>query len=259
MPNPPVRLYDTSGPGSEPDRGPAARCARPWITARGDVESTRGGRSAVRDDGRAAVRRAGGGPACLPGRSAAARGAPLGDPVTQLHYARQGGDHPGDGLRRRPRGRRPRARARRDRRRAGHPAGQREPPRVRADGDRPPIPREGQRQHRQLGGDLLDRRGGREADLGHPLGGGHGHGPLDRAGHPHHPRVDRAQLARPDRHGARSTRPSRRSTAPPRSSPGTSTGTPSSSRPSRGSTTSRSTPACCSATCRSPPAGRPAS
>ena len=34
---PGIRLYDTSGPGSDPERGlPAGR--DPWILARGDVE-----------------------------------------------------------------------------------------------------------------------------------------------------------------------------------------------------------------------------
>src|SRR4051812_36805566 len=54
---PNVRLYDTSGPGSDPDRGlPALR--EPWIIGRGDVEAHDGRRRAtLRDDGRAAVRR----------------------------------------------------------------------------------------------------------------------------------------------------------------------------------------------------------
>ena len=54
---PAVRLYDTSGPGSDPERGlPALR--DPWITGRGDVEVHDGRRRpTLRDDGRAAVRR----------------------------------------------------------------------------------------------------------------------------------------------------------------------------------------------------------
>src|SRR5690349_16252557 len=57
---PPVRLYDTSGPGADPAVGlPALRA--PWVDDRGDV---------VRSG---TVRRA------APGRR-----------VTQLHYARQG-------------------------------------------------------------------------------------------------------------------------------------------------------------------------
>ena len=86
---PSVRLYDTSGPGSDPERG-----LRPlregWITGRGDVEVHTGARQAtLRDDGRAAVRRGQAGPVmeveprpplwAKPGRR-----------VTQLHYARRG-------------------------------------------------------------------------------------------------------------------------------------------------------------------------
>ncbi len=87
-PNPPIRLYDTSGPGSVPTVGlPALR--RPWITSRSDVEEYEGRPVNRRDAGRAAVRRDGEAPAAFPvdGRS------PLrstGTPVTQLHYARNG-------------------------------------------------------------------------------------------------------------------------------------------------------------------------
>src|SRR5207253_4706277 len=46
-----VRLYDTSGPGSEPETGlPPLR--RPWIEARDDVEAYPGRRPTARDDGR---------------------------------------------------------------------------------------------------------------------------------------------------------------------------------------------------------------
>src|SRR5438105_13063584 len=56
-PNPPLRLYDTSGPGGPPAQGlPPLR--RPWILERGDVEPYRGRATTRRDDGRAAVRRA---------------------------------------------------------------------------------------------------------------------------------------------------------------------------------------------------------
>ena len=87
-PNPPVRLYDTSGPGSVPTVGLSA-LRRPWITGRGDVEEYEGRPVNRRDNGRVAVRRDGDGPAAFPldGRR------PLrstGGPVTQLHYARRG-------------------------------------------------------------------------------------------------------------------------------------------------------------------------
>src|SRR5436853_5904198 len=56
-PNPPLRLYDTSGPGGPTAQGlPPLR--RPWILARGDVEPYGGRTTELRDDGRAAVRRA---------------------------------------------------------------------------------------------------------------------------------------------------------------------------------------------------------
>src|SRR5205814_1245228 len=51
-----VRLYDTSGPGSEPANGlPPLRSK--WIEERGDVETYVGRAASTRDDGRAAVRR----------------------------------------------------------------------------------------------------------------------------------------------------------------------------------------------------------
>jgi phosphomethylpyrimidine synthase len=87
-PNEPVRLYDTSGPGSVPTVGlPSLR--RPWITGRGDVGEYEGRPVHRRDDGRAAVRRDGAGPVAFPtdGRRPMRS---TGTPVTQLHYARQG-------------------------------------------------------------------------------------------------------------------------------------------------------------------------
>ena len=87
-PNPPVRLYDTSGPGSIPTVGlPPLR--RTWIDVRGDVEEYQGRLVIRRDDGRAAVRRTRPDPEASPppGRR------PLrsaGAPVTQLAYARAG-------------------------------------------------------------------------------------------------------------------------------------------------------------------------
>ncbi len=103
--NAPIRLYDTSGPGSEPEKGlPPLR--QPWITGRGDVEEYDGRPAAIRDDGRAAARRAGNGASPVraaaepvekrwpaPGRRplrARTSGASPRRPVTQLHYARAG-------------------------------------------------------------------------------------------------------------------------------------------------------------------------
>ena len=91
-PSSPVLLYDTSGPGSDPEVGlPPLRCH--WVLEREDVEQVEGRRSTLRDDGRAATRREeasgttgpGGGdarPLSLRARS--------GRTVTQLHYARRG-------------------------------------------------------------------------------------------------------------------------------------------------------------------------
>ena len=79
---------------------------------------------------------------------------------------------------------------------------QHQPPRTRADGDRPQLPGQGQRQHRQFGGELGRRRGSREDGVGDPLGRRHGHGPLDRPQHPQHPLLDPAQRAGADRHRA---------------------------------------------------------
>jgi phosphomethylpyrimidine synthase len=88
VPNPPLRIYDTSGPGSVPTDGlPGLR--RPWIAARGDVEEYEGRSATRRDDGRAAVRREAPHAAVFPPSGSR----PLrstGTPVTQLHYARQG-------------------------------------------------------------------------------------------------------------------------------------------------------------------------
>ena len=88
VPNEPVLLYDTSGPGSVPSVGLAPLRAA-WIAGRGDVESYEGRPVARRDDGRAAVRRTGPDPERFP----ATRRRPLratGGPVTQLAYARRG-------------------------------------------------------------------------------------------------------------------------------------------------------------------------
>ena len=96
----------------------------------------------------------------------------------------------------------PGVRARRGRRRPRHHPGEHQPPGVRADDHRPQLPGEDQRQHRQLRGDLLHGRGSRQDGVGDPLGRRHGHGPVHRAQHPQHPRMDRAQLAGADRHRA---------------------------------------------------------
>ena len=87
-PNPPVRLYDTSGPGSDPAVGLAPHRAA-WIEARGDTQVTEGRRPTRRDDGRAAERSGVSGPAFEGRRHPVLRALP-GRRVTQLHYARRG-------------------------------------------------------------------------------------------------------------------------------------------------------------------------
>src|SRR5947209_11421073 len=79
-----LRLYDTSGPGSEPTAGlPPLR--RDWIVGRGDVEPYDGRRPTPRDDGRAAARNG-----SAPSTPAQVLRAKPGRTVTQLHYARRG-------------------------------------------------------------------------------------------------------------------------------------------------------------------------
>ncbi len=88
-PNEPVRLYDTSGPGSEPEKGlPALRLR--WVLDRGDVAPCDGRAATARDDGRGAVRDTARRPDPFPGTPRTVLRASAGRPVTQLHYARQG-------------------------------------------------------------------------------------------------------------------------------------------------------------------------
>ncbi|MGV9716431.1 phosphomethylpyrimidine synthase ThiC [Rhodococcus pyridinivorans] len=88
VPNPPLRVYRTAGPGSDPLVGlPPTRAD--WIAARGDVERYPGRERDLLDDGRSAVRRGEAsqewkGPRPVPVR------AKTGRTVTQMHYARAG-------------------------------------------------------------------------------------------------------------------------------------------------------------------------
>ncbi len=96
VPNPALRLYDTSGPGSDPEKG-LHPLRRQWILGRSDVEEYEGRPVAARDDGRGASARDGAGlrgstqwraARSLPLR---ARRSPSGKSVaTQRHYARSG-------------------------------------------------------------------------------------------------------------------------------------------------------------------------
>ena len=88
------------------------------------------------------------------------------------------------------------------------------------------LPGQDQRQHRQQRGRLLHRGGGREDDLGDPLGRRHGHGPVAPGATSTRPASGSSATARSRSAPSRSTRRWRRSTARPRTSPGRSTATP---------------------------------
>ena len=90
-----IRLYDTSGPGSDPAEGlPTLR--HHWILERDDVEEYAGRAPTARDDGRSAARR-GATPAepgsnrdTYTGETPRPLRAKPGRTVTQMHYARRG-------------------------------------------------------------------------------------------------------------------------------------------------------------------------
>ena len=139
-------IYDTSGPGSEPTVGlPALRA--PWIEARGDTEVITGrvvqhARRRTWHETRYAVGR------CRRRsiRRADARQERLADalrPPRRRSRRRWSSSRLREGVDRRVRPRRSRTRPR-------HHPEQHQPPRVRADGHRAELPREDQRQHRQL-------------------------------------------------------------------------------------------------------------
>ncbi len=86
-PNPPVHLYDTSGPAADPQLGlPPLR--QPWIFERGDTVETQGRKVQARDDGRRATR-SGRRNEQFNGRSHPVRRA-SDRSVTQMAYARRG-------------------------------------------------------------------------------------------------------------------------------------------------------------------------
>ncbi len=199
--NPALYVYDTSGPYTDPAvridiRAGLAPLRAQWILERNDTEALAGptsryGQERLADPKLAEMRF---------DLARKPRRAKPGMNVTQMHYARRGIVTPEmefiairENQRVRPR--RGRARPR------DHP-GEHQPSRERADDHRPQLPREDQREHRQLGGELVDRRGGRENDLVDPLGRRHGDGPLHRQEHPRDARVDHPQFAGADRDGA---------------------------------------------------------
>ena len=225
---PPLTLYDPSGPYTDPARddrhreGPGAAARR--LGAGAAATSRRSRRAPVKPEDNGNAR---GQPSrARSSQPTASRSrAKAGAAVTQLEYARAGIITAGDGIRRHPRepaprGRRggdprrrglrrldprlrhPRVRPRRGGPRPGHHPGQHQPRRTRADGHRPQLPGQDQRQHRQLGGAVGGRGRGRQDGLGDPLGRRHHHGPLHRPQHPQHPRVDHPQLPDAARHRA---------------------------------------------------------
>ena len=177
VPNPPSCVYDTTGPYTDPRR--TSTCAKGCPSVRGRMDSSRAATSRSWPTTSSAYGRARRADATLDGlrfHLAASRCvAKAGRNVTQMHYARRGHHHPGDGVRRHPRepasrgrrspaqhpgrlvGRRdparhhPGVRARRGRARPRDHPRQHQPPRARADDHRPQLPGEDQRQHRQLG------------------------------------------------------------------------------------------------------------
>src|SRR5246127_585287 len=98
-PNPPVQVYDTSGPWGDPaitnldirEGLPAPR--RSWILGRGDVSEYDGRTSRPQDDGylsQVHANKAKNGSGTFPGLKRRPLRASAGHPVTQLWYARQG-------------------------------------------------------------------------------------------------------------------------------------------------------------------------
>src|SRR5690606_42040902 len=85
-PNEPVRLYDTSGPGSDPYAG-LDPVRSGWIHERADVEHYDGRVATLRDDGRASFRAgtSGGAPFPRPAAHCPRPRAAPGPPVTQVH------------------------------------------------------------------------------------------------------------------------------------------------------------------------------
>ncbi|WP_018297212.1 phosphomethylpyrimidine synthase ThiC [Corynebacterium lubricantis] len=86
--NPPLRVYRTAGPGSDPVVGlPPLRAS--WIQGRGDVEEYQGRERNLLDDGRSAIRRGEASQEWKGARPVPLRGQE-GRTVTQMHYARAG-------------------------------------------------------------------------------------------------------------------------------------------------------------------------
>ena len=144
---PSLRVYDTSGPQGHDIREGLPLLRQPWIAARGGVTSEP--RSLAITPARTPAMAGG-----LAARTATAlRGS---GPVTQLHYARRGTVTPEMefiALREGFDAEFVRSEVARGTR---HHPGQRQPSRARADDHRPSLRGEDQRQHRELGRQLVD-------------------------------------------------------------------------------------------------------
>ena len=96
IPNPPVRLYDTSGPYTDPDavvdiRRGLKPLRAAWIAGRGDTEEYEGRAARPEDDGwRTAEQMERAGVERFPGPKRRPLRAKPGRAVTQMHYARKG-------------------------------------------------------------------------------------------------------------------------------------------------------------------------
>lgn len=100
--NPPVRVYDTSGPWADPNvkcdvREGLPQLRREWIAARGDTEEYNGRKVLPQDNGYAGGSNVNGGSASrngelehFPGLRRAPLRAKTGGCVTQMHYAKRG-------------------------------------------------------------------------------------------------------------------------------------------------------------------------
>ncbi len=189
---PPVVLYDTSGPYTDPQQRIDIMAGLPelraqWIRDRGDVEEVAQREVRPEDNGQLGPDRSGGVQPFPNVRKRVLRARP-GANVTQMHYARRGivtpemeyvairenmgreellvtrdGEDFGASI---PDYRHPRVRPRRGRARPRDHPQQHQPPRERADGDRPQLPGQDQRQHRQQRRRLRRRRRGRQDGVG---------------------------------------------------------------------------------------------
>ena len=175
---PPLNLYDTSGPYTDPAvaidiKAGLAELRRDWIRARGDVEEVAARETRPEDNGQLGPDRSGGvepfpnvrrtraprqarrttSARCTTPAAASSRPRWNMSPSAKTSAAKCSRGHIRDGEdfgAVDPRPRHPRIRPRRGRPRPRDHPQQHQPPRIRADGDRPQLPRQDQRQHRQL-------------------------------------------------------------------------------------------------------------